>query len=73
MVKIVVKYNKKGIEKDRLGCFLKLPIFIVQNAAAPKNGVEFCQKSIGDIRCSLATFYDVTRCFLLSVCESVSE
>ena len=27
-------------------------------AAAPKNGIEFRQKSIGAIRCSLATSYD---------------
>ena len=30
-------------------------------AAAPKNGIEFCQKSIGAIRCSLATLYDSWR------------
>ena len=30
-------------------------IFVVQKTAAPKNGVEFCQKSIGAIRCSAAT------------------
>ena len=41
---------------------LKLPIFGVQKAATPKNGVEFRQKSIGAIRCSLATLYDHVRC-----------
>ena len=33
-------------------------IFTVQKAAAPKNGVEFCQEYIGAIICSLATSYD---------------
>ena len=37
---------------------LKLPIFVVQKAAAPKNGVE---GSNGTIRSSLATLYDVSR------------
>ena len=32
--------------------------FVVQIAAAPKNGVEFFQGSIGTIRSSLATSYD---------------
>ena len=40
---------------------LKLSIFVVQRAAAPKNGVEFCQRPIGAIRRSLATSYDVWR------------
>ena len=40
---------------------LKSPIFVVQKAAAPKTGVEFCQGSIGAIRSSLATSYDVWR------------
>ena len=40
---------------------LKLSIFIVQKAAAPKSGVEFRQDSIGTIRSSLATSYDVSR------------
>ena len=29
---------------------LKMAIFVVQKAAAPKNGVEFCQGSNGTIR-----------------------
>ena len=33
----------------------KLPFFVIQKAAAPKNGVEFCQGSNGTIRSSLAT------------------
>ena len=63
------------IENDRLGRFLKLPIFIVQNAAAPKNGVEFCQKSIGVIRCSLATLYDDVRrhAMFFAKCLGVSQ
>ena len=32
---------------------LKSPIFVVQKAAAPKNGVEFCQGFNGTIRSSL--------------------
>merc|ERR1712208_269580 len=40
---------------------LKSSIFIVQKAAAPKSGVEFCQDSIGTIRNSLATSCDVAR------------
>ena len=38
---------------------LKSSIFIVQKAAAPKSGAEFCQGSIGTIRSSLATSYNV--------------
>ena len=38
---------------------LKSSIFIVQKAAAPKSGVEFCQGSFGAIRSSLATSYGV--------------
>ena len=38
---------------------LKSSIFDVQKAAAPKNIVEFRQSSIGTIRSSLATSYDV--------------
>ena len=34
---------------------LKSPFFVVQKAAAPKNGVEFRQGSIGTIRSRLAT------------------
>ena len=39
----------------------KWSIFVVQKATAPKNGVEFRQGSIGTIRSSLATSYDVWR------------
>ena len=40
---------------------LKSPIFVIQKLALHENGVEFHQQSIGDIRISLATFYDVVR------------
>ena len=36
-------------------------LFVGQKAAAPKNGVEFCHKSIGTMRRSLATSYNVWR------------
>ena len=39
----------------------KWSIFEVQKATAPKNGVEFCQCSIGTIRSSLATLHGVWR------------
>ena len=45
---------------------LKSSIFVVQKAAAPKNGVEFRQGSNGTIRSSLATSYDVARCHCIS-------
>ena len=53
--------KKTQIESDQLGCLLKSPIFVVQKAAAPKNGVEFRQQSICAIRCSLAIAYDDTQ------------
>ena len=40
---------------------LKLSIFVVQMAAAAKNGVEFRQVSNGTIRSNLATLYNVCR------------
>ena len=43
------------------GTLIKLPIFVTQRAAAPKNGVEFRQKFIRAFRCSLATSYDDLR------------
>ena len=39
----------------------KLSIFVAQRLALHQNGVEFRQLSIGDIRISLATPYDVVR------------
>ena len=38
---------------------LKSSILVVQKAAAPKNGVEFCQGSNGTIRSSLAMSYNI--------------
>ena len=50
---VVKELNVKEVQK--------LPIFVPQKAAAPKNGVEFRQGSNGTIRSSLATSYDVAR------------
>ena len=43
------------------GSLIELPIFVTQRAVAPKNGVEFHQKSIGAFRCSLAMSYNYWR------------
>ena len=40
---------------------LKSSFFVVQKAAAPKDGVEFCKGSNGTIRSSLATSYETWR------------
>ena len=40
---------------------LNMSIFVVQKLALHQNGVEFRQQSIGDIRSSVATLYDVVR------------
>ena len=40
---------------------LKFSILVAQRLALHQNGVEFLQLSIGDIRISLATTYDVVR------------
>ena len=40
---------------------LNSSIFVVQKLALHQNGVEFRQQSIGDIRSSVATLYDVAR------------
>ena len=50
--------NKTKVEIDWL---LKSLIFVVQRAAAPKNGLEFPQRFIGAIRCCVATSYDDVR------------
>ena len=52
------KLTRTKVENDWLGSLLKLPIFVVQKAAPPKNGVEFRQMSIDVIKCSLTTSYD---------------
>ena len=49
------------VEGDQLGRLLKSPIFVKQRAAAPKNGVEFCQKFLRAIRLSVATSYNDMR------------
>ena len=41
--------------------WLKSPIFILQRAYIPKNGVEFCQQSNGDNRRDVGTSYDLAR------------
>ena len=56
-----------------LGRLLKSSIFVVQKAAAPKTGVEFCQGSIGTIRSSLAMSYDVWRRCMMSPTFDQSE
>ena len=38
--------NKTKVDSVQLGRLLKLPIFIVQKDATPKNVVEFCQEYI---------------------------
>ena len=55
------KLTRTKGENDRLGHILKSSIFAVQKAAAPKNGIEFCQSSNGSIRSSLATSCEVSR------------
>ena len=57
----IIMQNKTKIESDWLGRLIKSPIFVVQMAAAPKNGVEFRQKFIWAISCSVATSYDKIR------------
>ena len=52
------KVEISRLRSVQLGCPLKLSIFIIQTAAATKNGVEFSQKSIDFSRCSQATAYD---------------
>ena len=59
--KLQVFQNKTKVESDKLGHHLKSPIFILHRAEAPKNGVKFHQKTIGAIRCSVATSYDDAR------------
>ena len=46
------------------GGLLESPIIVVQKAAEPKYGVEFCQESFSAILCSLATSYNNMRCHL---------
>ena len=53
------KFGYKDIVIQKYLRALKLSIFVVQKTAAPNNGIEFGQRSIGDINRSLATSYDV--------------
>ena len=48
-------------------------IFVIQYATAPKYVVEFCQGSIGTIRSSLATWYNVWQCRVTSPTFDKSE
>ena len=57
-----------NIEKD-----LKSSIFVVQKAAAPKNGVEFRHGSNNTIKSSLAMSYDVWRRHVMSLAFNQSE
>ena len=47
-VRMKIKYagTKTKVKSVQLGHLLKLPIFIVQKDATPKNVVEFCQEYI---------------------------
>ena len=42
-------------------CDLKSSFFVIQKMAFHHIGVEFCQQSIGDIRISQASLYDIAR------------
>ena len=46
---------------------IKLPDFVTHRAAAPKIGVEFHQKFIGALICSLGTSYDNWRCCVMTM------
>ena len=52
------------------GCLMKLSIFVLQCAAAPKNGVKFCQGTFGVIKSILATLYNVWWCCWIEVKET---
>ena len=54
---------------------LNSSILVVQKAATPKSGVEFCQCSNGTIRSSLATLYDIwwRRRFFFDVTNKQNE
>ena len=53
------EYIDNVVEEVNAKEALKSSIFVVQKAAAPKTGVESRQSSIGTIRSSLATSYNV--------------
>ena len=52
--------NKVSVPYKVAFC-LKSPIFIVQRAYIPKNGVEFCHQTNSDNRTGVATSYDLVR------------
>ena len=55
------KANKTKAKSVQIVRLLKLRIVIIEKAVASKNEVEFHQKSISAIRCSLSTSYDTSR------------
>ena len=57
----VLPKTRTKFENHRIGRLLRSSIFVIQKAAAPKNGEEFRQRPIGDVRRSLATSHDVWR------------
>ena len=44
------------VKSDSHGCSPKLSILLYRELPHQKNGLDFCQKSSGVIRCSLATY-----------------
>ena len=55
---IITKVAEKGVQYLMLRLLCESPIFVIQKAAAPKNGVEFCQNPICAVRSSLAMSCD---------------
>ena len=54
----VLAKTRTKFENNWIGRLLRSSFFVIQKIAAVKNGEAFRQKSIGAIRCSLATSYD---------------
>ena len=65
--------NKTKVESVQLGHLLKSSNSVVQKATAAKNGLEFRQKFIDAVKCSLATLYNegefLAGSFAVNVCE----
>ena len=62
--KVVFRQRSSSIK----GCLPSKVIFRQRSSSvAPKNGVEFRQKSIGAVRCSLATLNKDWRCHSMSM------
>ena len=55
MYSIKMIWNKTNVKSVQHVTLLKSSIFVVEKAATPKNGLEFCQWSIDALRCSLIT------------------